>query len=116
MLVHAVVARDWPHSPLRLLAAFLLCLVVYGGAAAALAQSFAAMPGAALPRAGRVGLLLLPLLVLVTLGTTAGGPVVGLALLASAGLAVLVAGRRRRRAAEVPQQREPSAVRDRARR
>lgn len=109
-LVHGLAARDWPHSPLRLLAAVLLCLAVYGGAAAALAQSYAVTPGAALPRRSWLGLLLLPLMGLLVVGAGSGGPVVGLVLaVLLVGVVALLAVRRRRGApAEVPRQRKPT--------
>lgn len=110
--VHALAWSDWPHSPLRLAAAFVLCLVVYTGAAAALAQSYAPAPGAALAGRAWLGLLLVPLMLLVTVGAGSSGPSRALAVLvvvvAVSGAAVL-AVRHRARTAVVPQQRDVEA-------
>lgn len=116
-LVHASAWSDWPHTPLRLAAALALCLVVYGGAAVALAQSYALTPGAELPRKAWLALLLLPLVVLFTLGVDSFGAAGGLAVVlvpaAVVGAAVVVSRRRpatTTAAAAVPHQRTPSPI------
>jgi hypothetical protein len=113
--VHAAAWSEWPHTPLRLVAALALCLVVYGGAVAALAQSYALTPGAELPRKAWLALLLLPLAVLFTLGVdsvgTAGALIIVLGSATVASVAVIVSRRRATAtAAAVPQQRAPSPV------
>lgn len=103
--VHVDAAQDWPHSTARLLAASVLCLVVWGGAAAALAQSFTAAPGAALPRTalGLVVVLLL-LLVLTVVGLRGPGPLPGaLAAVLLLGGLVLVRHWRSRQTAAPPE-------------
>lgn len=114
LVVHLHALREWPHSPLRLAAALALCLVVYGGAATALAQSYAHTPGAELPRQAWLALLLLPLALLLTLGVDSFGPAGGVAVVIAG--AVLVAtilrsSRRRARAAVVPDQRPAPVMR-----
>jgi hypothetical protein len=67
-IVHLDLRDGWPHSSARLLGAAVLGLVVYGGAAAALAQSYAPMSGARLPRSARWLLLAVPVSGLTVLG------------------------------------------------
>ncbi|HQY32631.1 MAG TPA: hypothetical protein PLE12_04655 [Propionicimonas sp.] len=96
VLVHVDAGRAWPHSDARLLAAVVLGAVVYGGAALALAQSYAPTPGGAIPRA----LLGAPLLLATLTVLLAAGldPVTALlvTLLVLAAAAVTLALRSRR--------------------
>ena len=96
VLVHVDAGRAWPHSDARLLAAVVLGAVVYGGAALALAQSYAPTPGGAIPRS----LLGAPLLLATLTVLLAAGldPVTALlvTLLVLAAAAVTLALRSRR--------------------
>lgn len=108
--VHVSAWSDWPHTSLRLAGALALCLVVYGGAAVSLAQSYAPTPGAALPTRAWPLLLLLPLLAVVSvIGAGGVGAAGGLVIVLAVGAAVLVSRRRATAGADaLPQQRSPS--------
>jgi hypothetical protein len=67
-IVHQGLLDGWPHGPARFIAAIVLVTVVYGGAAVGLAQSYAPLPDAPLPHQMRWAILLLPVLVLSTVG------------------------------------------------
>jgi hypothetical protein len=67
-VVHFDLRDEWPHTWARLLGAAALGLIVYGGTAAALAQSYAPMTGARLPKSARWLFLAVPLAAATVLG------------------------------------------------
>jgi hypothetical protein len=79
--VHFVAAREWPHSWWRLIAAVVVCVLVYGAAASGLAQAYAPMPLARIPSNARWVFVLIAVAPLAVFGGL-GGVIAAVALAA----------------------------------